>query len=100
MSERMSDIRHFAKVGARVVANAQGADLDEEAFLELYDDALAAHDREVAAKALEDAAESGQAKMFSRAVYVGPTRLKLSTTLREWLYGRAASIRTERKEDQ
>lgn len=55
---------------------------------------LAAHDREVAAKALEDAAENFR---FGRLTGVFPSREGYT---QEWLRARAAALRTEGKEDQ
>ena len=61
---------------------------------EAYDPWLAAHDREVAAKALEDAAGDFEAYVESGAP-VGA-----GTTPEKWLRARAASLRGEGEEAQ
>lgn len=48
--------------------------------------------RRIQAEALREAAKSGQAKMFTPAVYVGPERLRLAISTEKWLLEEADRI--------
>ena len=67
----------------------------------MFNSALAAHDREVAAKALEDAAEDFRVNTWADIFRgVGTKSIGAAHRMGEWLRARAAALRTEGKEDQ
>ena len=72
-----------------------------EAFDRWLAETLAAHDREVAAKALEDAAEDFRVNTWADIFRgVGTKSIGAAHRMGEWLRARAAALRTEGKEDQ
>ena len=75
-------------------ANDSRAHLVERAIQDAQR-ALAAFKRDTEIALLERLADSGQAKMFSPAVYVGPERMKLSIRVPEWLRAKANELRKE-----